>query len=221
MENQHRAIKGYRELTEGEINAMNEVKELGQNLGDLIEKLEMTSVSVDKRWVAIGKTQLQQGLMALTRAIAKPTFFSFLLLAVLVGCSSGLKEVAFLDNAGNYVVDRSLVNDRMTSTQPHASGVFLCKRKITSEQMAVLRQDGEEHSYYAECEPAAQYVLTGDQPIMTLYKGPIEAAIIGGSIGAGLALSGDTITSSGGSTSTSVGVQTNVRQKAVTGKGRR
>lgn len=143
-----------------------------------------------------------------------------LMLWAAVGCSSGLKEVAFIDNAGHYVVDRSLVNDRMTSTQPHASGVFLCKRKITSEQMAVLRQDGEEHSYYAECEPATQYALTGDQPILTLYKGFGEAAIIGGSIGTGLALSGDTITQKGGSSSTSVGVTTNVKQKATV-KGRR
>ena len=30
---------------------------------------------LDQRWVSIGATELQQGLMALTRAIAKPTFF--------------------------------------------------------------------------------------------------------------------------------------------------
>jgi hypothetical protein len=29
----------------------------------------------DQRWLAIGATQLQQGFMALTRAIAKPEFF--------------------------------------------------------------------------------------------------------------------------------------------------
>jgi len=29
----------------------------------------------DGRWVAVGKTHLQQGLMALTRAVAKPEFF--------------------------------------------------------------------------------------------------------------------------------------------------
>ncbi|WP_423815292.1 DUF7681 family protein, partial [Pseudomonas viridiflava] len=27
------------------------------------------------RWIAIGKTHLQQGLMCLTRAVAKPEFF--------------------------------------------------------------------------------------------------------------------------------------------------
>lgn len=74
MENQHRKIKGYRELNEEEINTMNEVKELGVTLGDLIKKLEYID-ETDKRWVAIGKTDLQRGLMALTRSIAKPDFF--------------------------------------------------------------------------------------------------------------------------------------------------
>ena len=39
MENQHRQIKGYRELTQEEINLMNEVKQKGVKFGDLFEKL--------------------------------------------------------------------------------------------------------------------------------------------------------------------------------------
>ena len=74
MENQHREIKGYRELSEGEIASMNKVKEMGQDLGEMVAVLRGMS-EVDQRWVAIGATELQQGLMALTRAIAKPTFF--------------------------------------------------------------------------------------------------------------------------------------------------
>jgi len=31
--------------------------------------------STDKRWVALGTTHLQEGLMALTRSVARPTFF--------------------------------------------------------------------------------------------------------------------------------------------------
>jgi hypothetical protein len=30
---------------------------------------------LDQRWVNIGKTDLQKGLMALTRAVAQPEFF--------------------------------------------------------------------------------------------------------------------------------------------------
>ena len=74
MENQHRQIKGYRELTPEEIKLMNEVKEKGVELGELIEKLNMT-LETDKRWLEIGKTNIQQGLMAVTRAITKPDFF--------------------------------------------------------------------------------------------------------------------------------------------------
>ena len=67
-------IKGYRELTAEEVGYMNEVKELGVMIGQKVEQM-MDDVSCDTRWVAIGKTHLQQGLMALTRAIAKPEFF--------------------------------------------------------------------------------------------------------------------------------------------------
>lgn len=74
MENQHRQIKGYRELGQVEIDAMNEVKAKGAELGELVAKLR-DNPEIDQRWVSIGATDLQTGLMALTRSIAKPTFF--------------------------------------------------------------------------------------------------------------------------------------------------
>jgi len=51
-----------------------EVKEMGIKLCELIEKLA-SHKKLDQRWVGIGQTNLQQGLMALTRAIAKPGSF--------------------------------------------------------------------------------------------------------------------------------------------------
>ena len=74
MENQHRQIKGYRELSQEEIDAMNEIKTKGAELGELVAKLQAQQ-GLDQRWIAIGKTELQQGLMALTRGVAQPTFF--------------------------------------------------------------------------------------------------------------------------------------------------
>ncbi len=65
-------IKGYRDLSEKEIAMMNKIKEKGAELGDLIVQLEPFA---DHRWLAIGRTEIQQGLMALTRSIAKPDFF--------------------------------------------------------------------------------------------------------------------------------------------------
>lgn len=74
MENQHRQIKGYRELDESEIALMNEIKNMGADLGQLVDRLKATT-TLDQRWIAIGATNLQQGLMALTRGVAQPTFF--------------------------------------------------------------------------------------------------------------------------------------------------
>lgn len=74
MENQHRQIKGYRELTQVEIDLMNEIKTKGVELGELVNKLRATE-GLDQRWVSIGATDFQTGLMALTRSVAQPTFF--------------------------------------------------------------------------------------------------------------------------------------------------
>lgn len=111
MENQHRKIKGYRELSQEEIDLMNEVKALGPQIAQVIAKVrshinkqtvaamnarevaaaagatEAESVrqlyaEYDRldaaqpgRWASIAATDLQIGLMALTRAVAQPTFF--------------------------------------------------------------------------------------------------------------------------------------------------
>lgn len=81
MQDQHKKITGYRELTQAEIDLMNEGKALAEQVGAYVQKLQMalfadTADQVpDKRWVAIGQTHLQQGFMALTRSVAKPTTF--------------------------------------------------------------------------------------------------------------------------------------------------
>lgn len=74
MDNQHRKIKRYRELSQAEIDLMIEIKTKGAELGDLVDKLRFLP-EIDQRWVSIGTTDLQTGLMALTRAVAKPSFF--------------------------------------------------------------------------------------------------------------------------------------------------
>ena len=75
MENQHRKIKGYRELSQEEIDLMNRIKEHGVQLGALVDDLRAMGTSLDQRWVSIGATDLQTGLMALTRSVAQPDFF--------------------------------------------------------------------------------------------------------------------------------------------------
>ena len=74
MDNQHQKIQGYRDLSQEEINLMNEGKALAQQCGEFIAKLEAIE-STDKRNVALGKTNLQQGFMWAIQAVAQPTTF--------------------------------------------------------------------------------------------------------------------------------------------------
>ncbi len=67
-------ITGYRQLNEAEAALMNEIKSRGIEMGQLVEKLRV-SEGIEQRWVSIGATDLQTGLMALTRAVAKQTTF--------------------------------------------------------------------------------------------------------------------------------------------------
>lgn len=85
MENQHRKISGYRELSQEEIDLMNEIKAHGAALDATVKKVDAflstdnaehgTPDAESRRWLSIGKTHLQQGLMGVTRAVARPTFF--------------------------------------------------------------------------------------------------------------------------------------------------
>jgi len=80
MDNQHKKIKGYRDLTQDEIDLMNKIKQKGAELGELIDEMSEISVQqvdnqLDRRWISIGQTHLQQGIMALVRAVAKPESF--------------------------------------------------------------------------------------------------------------------------------------------------
>ena len=92
MDNQHTAIKGYRDLSLHEIAMMNKIKTLAEQAGSLVAELRSIpqtppgalpqtttegwfGSTVDQRWVSIGATDLQTAFMALTRAVAQPTTF--------------------------------------------------------------------------------------------------------------------------------------------------
>jgi len=81
MKDQHTKIKGYRDLSQEEIDLMNEGKALAEKCGEFVEKLQKAEfaqfeeMKPDHRWLAIGKTHLQQGFMAVIRSVAKPTTF--------------------------------------------------------------------------------------------------------------------------------------------------
>lgn len=82
-------ITGYRQLSESEVQLMNEGKALAEKCGEYIAKLRSmpssnapvqiegspTRVALDQRWISIGATDLQRGFMAVIRGIAQPTTF--------------------------------------------------------------------------------------------------------------------------------------------------
>lgn len=76
MDDEHKMIIGYRNLSPSEIELMNNIKAMGQELGALCDQLA-TAVNpyMDGRWLDIGRSQLQLGLMALVRAVEKPDSF--------------------------------------------------------------------------------------------------------------------------------------------------
>lgn len=83
MENQHKMITGYRDLTQAEIDLMNRIKATANDVSALLKDIsygnpgggEAPEGIADARWYAIARTHLQEGFMALTRSIAKPTSF--------------------------------------------------------------------------------------------------------------------------------------------------
>lgn len=83
MDQQHTLIKGYRDLSKAEIDAMNKIKSLAEEVGALCLSFDGPvsgqdgegAFFPDPRWLAIAKTDLQKGFMFLTRSIAQPTTF--------------------------------------------------------------------------------------------------------------------------------------------------
>lgn len=74
MDNQHKLIAGYRDLSAQEIAAMNMIKKVAQEVEGALQDVEQL-LGVDKRWLAIARTDLQKGFMAAVRSIAQPTTF--------------------------------------------------------------------------------------------------------------------------------------------------
>jgi hypothetical protein len=77
-------IIGYRDLSQGEGELINTIKEQAELTRALVERVREVARATDQelaaeteplRWLNIARTHLQQGYMALTRAVAKPTTF--------------------------------------------------------------------------------------------------------------------------------------------------
>ena len=71
MQNEESLITGHKPLNAAQIGDMNMVKHLGKQCRDLVNYLEQENLDYDPRWIEVARTQLQLGLMALPRAVAK------------------------------------------------------------------------------------------------------------------------------------------------------
>jgi hypothetical protein len=67
-------IKGYRDLSQAEIDLMNKLKDLAIEVGNWVD-IVLDDPATDKRWANIAKTDLQKGFMSLIRAVAQPETF--------------------------------------------------------------------------------------------------------------------------------------------------
>ena len=71
MDNQHKKITGYRDLSKEEIDAMNGIKALEAKFNGMIDYLR-SLVSVDQRQVSIAATAGEDAFMRAVRAVAQP-----------------------------------------------------------------------------------------------------------------------------------------------------
>lgn len=65
-------ITGYRELNVDEIDAVEQLKSREADVMKLLLALSDSNEN-DPRWLAIAKTNIQQGFMAAIRSVTKPT----------------------------------------------------------------------------------------------------------------------------------------------------
>jgi len=84
MKDQHTKISGYRDLTQDEIDLMNEAKALeasilafSRKVGDhlnetFLSNQERQNRAQAQRWLQIGRDDIETGFMALVRSIAQP-----------------------------------------------------------------------------------------------------------------------------------------------------
>jgi hypothetical protein len=71
MDNQHKQISGYRDLSQAEIDQINAVKVTEKVVGEVWRNV-MALPDVDKRWANVARTHFEEGFSALVRSIAKP-----------------------------------------------------------------------------------------------------------------------------------------------------
>lgn len=152
-----------------------------------------------------------------------------LVVGSLTGCSHGLQEEGFAipdaKDGVHHIVIRENVSSRISATQPHLVGQFHCTSKVTSEEMAELRRDGNVHTWYRGCRPLSefpqhQYVMTSDQSWATVWQGPLSSLIItGGLLGLAALWPEDQVIQNGGGAQAQGGNASAIGQGGAGGRG--
>ena len=88
MDNQHKKIKGYRDLSQAEIDLMNEIKAKGEELRALVKKIESTigpapavedgiahEADSPYYWLRYAEGSFRTGVMFAVRAVAQPASY--------------------------------------------------------------------------------------------------------------------------------------------------
>lgn len=64
-------VAGYRSQPEGNVATVNAMKAIEENLLRLLDVFVQNPM-IDKRWLAIGRTAIEQGFMAINRSVFRP-----------------------------------------------------------------------------------------------------------------------------------------------------
>lgn len=152
-----------------------------------------------------------------------------LIVGGLTGCSHGPQEVAIAipdkQDGVHYIMTRDLVSSRVSANQPHLTGQFHCTSRVSSEEMAELRRDGNDHTWYRGCRPLSefpqhQYVMTSDQSWATVWQAPLSALFLsGGLVGMAALWPEDQIIQNGGGAQAQGGNASAIGQGGAGGRG--
>lgn len=65
-------VSGYQPQSDAKVSLVNENKKAEELVLRLLDKLK-DAPSIDQRWLAIGRTSIEQGFMAVNRAVFQPS----------------------------------------------------------------------------------------------------------------------------------------------------
>jgi hypothetical protein len=73
MDNQHKKITGYRDLSQAEIDLMNEIKQFEETAAEIVARVSaLVGSSQQSRDVSLAKTHYEEATIRLVRAVAYP-----------------------------------------------------------------------------------------------------------------------------------------------------